>query len=265
MAQLIALIDYTNRIPFADLQDVATAITIQIKEDVKPVWGKDAEVIAYQSFAEIPSYTWVTSIQNTLDIDVYGYHYVDKNGKPFATLKYRSDWSITVSHEIVEMLIDPYGTKVMNVEGFLDDDSELPDEVNGVAQILVEVSDPSQSSSFGYYITVGKRKVLVSDFYYPSYFDDSVPIKGKKYSHTGSITRPKQILEGGYISFKNRAGQWWQAFKVNGKLIFKKVGDSKETLANEDIISVLTVVLVGIGVTLLTLLITSLRRKNKQE
>jgi hypothetical protein len=190
-------------------------------------------------------------------------------------LKYRDDWTLTLSHEIIEMLTDPYGNRMMTSENFFccadcaegkgECENIVPAEVNGVKEVLVEIADPSQAPNFGYYVTVGSRKVLLSDYYLPSYFTDARAIKGKKYSHTGAITRPKQILEGGYVSFKNRSGEWWQAFKVEGKLIFRKVGSSKETLSNQDIMTILTYSLYALGFTIVTIVLTSIFRKKKHE
>lgn len=273
--QQVAIFDETKRIKFEDLQDVAKAIQKQVSTDLKPAWGKDAEIVAYSRFDLIPYYAWKVTIKDKLDIDVYGYHYVDDSGQPYAVLQYRDDWTLTLSHEIVELLTDPYGNRLMTSENFFccadcaeghgECQTIVPAEVNGVKEVLVEIADPSQAPNFGYYITVGSRKVLVSDFYLPAFFTDAIAIKGKKYSHTGAITRPKQILEGGYVSFKNRAGEWWQAFKVEGKLIFRKVGDSKETLSSQDLMTILTYSLYALGVTALTLLLTSIFRKKNYE
>lgn len=265
--QQIAIFDETRKIKFEDLQDVAKAIQMQVSTDVKPIWGCDYEIVAYSKFDVIPYYAWKATIMDKLDIDVYGYHYLDDTGKPFLVLKYREDWTLTLSHEVVEMAIDPKGDRVMTSENFFTENEEnfLPAEVNGVKEVLVEVADPSQAPNFGYYITVGSRKVLVSDFYYPCYFTDRVAIKGKKYSQTGAITKPKQILEGGYVSFKNNVGEWWQAFKVEGKLIFRKVGDKKETLSNQDLMTILTYSLYALGLTALTLILKSIFGKKHNE
>jgi hypothetical protein len=51
----------------------------------------------------------------------------------------------------------------------------------------------------------------VSDFYTPHYFD-SVQSVGVRYSFTGAITKPRQVLRGGYLSWMDPAtGFWWQA------------------------------------------------------
>ncbi len=45
-------------------------------------------------------------------------------------------------------------------------------------------------------------EVLVSDFYTPHFFDPNVS-PGVRYSFTGRIKRPREILPGGYISWLN--------------------------------------------------------------
>jgi hypothetical protein len=59
---------------------------------------------------------------------------------------------------------------------------------------LVEVCDPCQAM---WYPVNG---VPVSDFYTPRYFDP-VSVDRSRYSFTGAIERPLQILDGGYLSW----------------------------------------------------------------
>jgi hypothetical protein len=50
----------------------------------------------------------------------------------------------------------------------------------------------------------------MSDFYTPHYFDPN-KAGGVRYSYTGSITEPRQVLPGGYLSWTDPAtGEWWQ-------------------------------------------------------
>ena len=63
---------------------------------------------------------------------------------------------------------------------------------------LVEVCDPSEAAEHAY----SCNGILVSDFYTPNYFD---PVKagGVRYSFTGAITEPLQVLLGGYLSWQD--------------------------------------------------------------
>src|SRR5260370_6961531 len=65
---------------------------------------------------------------------------------------------------------------------------------------MFEVADPSEHAANSYMID----EVLVSDFYTPHFF---VPVvsPGVRYSFTGRIKRPREILPGGYISWLNPA------------------------------------------------------------
>ena len=93
---------------------------------------------------------------------------------------------MTVSHEMLEMIADPSAI-----------DSSRPRIRRDPAQrvnYLVEVCDPCLAT---YYPVNG---VPVSDFYTPRYFDP-VRTEGVRYSFTGAIERPLQILEGGYVTW----------------------------------------------------------------
>jgi hypothetical protein len=41
-----------------------------------------------------------------------GYHQ-DSYGQPYALVEYSASWSLTASHEVVEMLVDPWGRRVV--------------------------------------------------------------------------------------------------------------------------------------------------------
>jgi hypothetical protein len=93
-----------------------------------------------------------------------------------------------MSHEVLEMLVDPQGnlTRPGN--------SLKPQQ--GRVDYLVEVCDPCQSSQFAYTV----NSVMVSDFYTPEYFD---PLKSSavRYSFSGQIRGPREVLDGGYLSW----------------------------------------------------------------
>ena len=59
---------------------------------------------------------------------------------------------------------------------------------------LLEVCDPCQA------VWYPVNGVPVSDFYCPRYFDPVLPDRDR-YSFTGAIRRPLDILEGGYLSW----------------------------------------------------------------
>ena len=106
--------------------------------------------------------------------------------QPFSLASVEGAWTVTVSHETLEMLADPYGNRLVAAAHPLD-------RARRVCYLL-EVCDPCLSM---YYTVNG---VPVSDFYTPRYFDP-VRIASVRYSFTGAIERPLEILPGGYLSW----------------------------------------------------------------
>jgi hypothetical protein len=96
------------------------------------------------------------------------------------------------------MLADPSGNRLVG--------NPSPADGKTPVQILVEVCDPSEDSRFAYDI----NGIMVSDFYTPHYFDRRKSL-GVRYSFTGAITKPRQVLKGGYISWREPfTGRWKQ-------------------------------------------------------
>ena len=68
--------------------------------------------------------------------------------------------------------------------------------------------------------------VLVSDFYTPHYFDP-VSSDGVRYSFNSKITKPREVLRGGYLSWRDPVtNHWWQeTFFTGTKPIFHDLGE----------------------------------------
>jgi hypothetical protein len=78
------------------------------------------------------------------------------------------------------------------------------------------VCDPSEAAEFGYSV----NSILVSDFYTPEFFDP-VTAPGVRYSFTGAIKAPRQVLNGGYLSWRDPVStHLWQLFVTNNKKQF---------------------------------------------
>lgn len=102
-------------------------------------------------------------------------------------------WSITVSHELLEMLVDPY----INLTVFVEN------EQGGGTLFAYEVCDACEADEFGYKID-GVDGVLVSDFVFPSWFEPR-QAHSTQFDWQNRITAPLQLLPGGYIGV-NRLG-----------------------------------------------------------
>jgi hypothetical protein len=193
----IALVSDDANIQMAELSEVAAAVQKQVTRDFAPLWKVSADVTAYPSLEHLPLDYWPVIIRNEIDENALGYH-SDDHGQPFALVKKTDEWTLTTSHEVLEMLGDPSGNRLVA--------GQSPKPGQGRVQFLVEVCDPCEASAFSYSI----NGVTVSDFYTPNYFDP-VPGAGVRYSYNGHLNQPRQVLEGGYLSWYDPAdGHWWQ-------------------------------------------------------
>jgi hypothetical protein len=194
----------------SDVSRVAAALQRQATRDFGPVWGVRATVDALPRLEDVPIGYWpmmvVPDVQGAAGV------HLDQDGQPFALIEISDSWSLTASHEMLEMLADPFGNRL--VPGL----SLHPDQ--GRVEYLVEVCDPSEAAEFGYTV----NDVLMSDFYTPRFFDPAEDI-GARYSFTGAITKPREVLRGGYVSWHDPlTNHWWQQTWFRSSPEFRDLG-----------------------------------------
>lgn len=194
----LALVSETqaNQISPSQLNRVAAALQKQATRDFGPIWQVDATVDAFDRLEDVPVGYWPLIVVDDVP-DAEGFH-TDDNGQPFSLIEFGDSWSLTASHEMLEMCADPFGNRVVSGK------SPHPDQ--GMVEFLVEVADPSEAAEFGYTV----NGLLVSDFFTPRFYDPVV-IEGARYSFGGHIAKPRQVLRGGYISWREPvSNEWWQ-------------------------------------------------------
>jgi hypothetical protein len=191
----IALVSESDNVPFSDLGNVSAALQKQAARDLAPIWEIQATVDAFATLEDIPPGYWPIIIRDDIHVKAAGIH-EDDSGQPFALVKTSDAWSITASHENLEMLVDPFGKRLVP--------GQSPMEGQGRVEFLVEVCDPSEAASFGYTV----NGTAVSDFYTPNYFDPERN-PSVRYSFTGAITEPRQVLKGGYLSWHDPVTNHW--------------------------------------------------------
>ena len=203
----LALLSESKQISKADVQKVSAAIQKQASRDLSPIWEISATVDAFDKLEDVPAGYWPILVMDDIqNAGAAGVH-EDKNGQPFALVQASSSidgWSLTASHEAMEMLVDPSGNRLVA--------GDSPKADQGRVSFLVEVCDPCEASDYAY----SANGVLVSDFYTPNYFDP-VNTSSVRYSYTGAITEPRQVLKGGYLSWQDPvSGSWWQETWFDG-------------------------------------------------
>ena len=215
LTQYVGLISETDQVTPAELMRVAAALQKQAIRDFAPLWNANAVVSAFATLDDLPLGYWPILIQDDINFEGAAGIHLDKDGQPFALVQHSNKWSLTASHELLEMLADPFGNRVVAGDGIPAYEKKV--ERDARVEYLVEVSDPSEDETFAY--TVNGE--LVSDFYTPRYFDP-VASPGVQYSFTGAITEPRQILRGGYLSWHDPMDDHWfmgQFFSGTGPTI----------------------------------------------
>src|SRR6266487_6958462 len=148
-------------ITVSNLTRVAAALQKQVTRDFGPVWEVDGTVDAFASLEDVPLGYWPIIISRDAPDFALGFH-SDQEGQPFSLVRFTANWSLTASHECLEMLADPFGDRV--VPGF----SLREDQ--GRVSYLVEVCDPCERAPFAY----TSNGTWVSDFYTPDFFDPTI-------------------------------------------------------------------------------------------
>lgn len=206
-----------------ELMVVGSSLQTQVTRDFGPVWGVSAVVSAFLDLEDVPpQYLPVIVTGKPLPGDHHGFH-VATDGRPFALVHLDDHWSLSASHELLEMVLDPSGDLTAcgpSIADRYEDDRKKSgsSEATGATPVanykrqgtvdyLVEPCDPVESSTYEI------NGVTVSDFVTPAFYDE-FKAAGRPYSFLGSVTEPYQLLSGGYLSWRTRKplNSVWQAF-----------------------------------------------------
>jgi hypothetical protein len=199
----------------------------QANNDLHLYWGGDGVPFVHE-IVEITGDRWPAPSNNTWRATIYdypsqalddddlaympvsavsaiGYHFPD-NGYPhlvvFAAngISLGIPWTMTLSHELLEALVDPSGTETRPRQGvgYTDEYYEL------------EICDPVQAQAY----PISDRKTgdthWVSNFVTPMWFDfdpkDYPPLRGLRehirYDFAGQLIAPRQLALGGQRTLK---------------------------------------------------------------
>lgn len=207
----VALVSEIKELSSSELTSVAAALQKQVMRDFSPIWGVPGTVDAFTRLEDVPIGYWPIIISNDIHDSAAGVH-LDKHGQPIALIKYNQSWSLSASHEYLEMLADPFGNRLIA--------GQSPMENQGRVEFLLEACDPCASSGHAYTV----NGVLVSDFITPHFFDP-VSSTAVRYSFTGAIQNPRDVLPGGYLSWHDPlTDHWWQVIFFGADKEFKDLG-----------------------------------------
>ena len=193
---VIAITNASTCLSDTEVAAAIPALQRQVTMDFRAYWEVDCQLTFLSREEPLTEGWWQISVTDNSDqAGALGYHELTSRGTPlgkvFAGLDLQSggSWTVTLSHELLEMLADPW--------------------INWCAQgsdgkiYALEVCDPVEADRLGYEID----GVLVSDFITPSWFE---PTHADRVDFKRRTLQPLQLAEGGYISVLEEGGGWTQ-------------------------------------------------------
>jgi len=179
-----------------DFDALIAAMQAFVDQYVVPVWGTPAKLVKTDGFVKG---AWaMVFLDNADQAGALAYHDLTPDGMPEAkvfvktTLDNKDLVSVSASHELVEMLVDP----AINMMTTGPDPNTM---------YAYESADPVEELSFNV------NGIPMTDFVYPAYFEAFRKPGSARFDYLNKVNRPFQILSGGYQSiFKN--GKWSQVF-----------------------------------------------------
>jgi hypothetical protein len=165
-----------------------------------PVWGYPVKL--YNTKVAKPS-DWRFMYFDDADVaGALGYHDLTDQGQPLTkvfvktALANKELVSVTASHELFEMVIDPI--------------ANLWAEAKDGTEYAYEMSDPVEEDTF---LVDGIR---MSNFVHPSWFEPFDHPPGTKFDHLGLLKKPFTMTKGGYMIIKKK-GKVSQVFASKAK------------------------------------------------
>jgi len=183
------------------------ALQVYVDKYIVPVWGTPAKLVKTKGFVKN---AWAIVFLDDADTPgALAYHDLTPEGLPLSKVFVKTTIddgelvSVSASHELVEMLVDP-AINLMTTG---------PDSKTIYAY---ESADPVEA------LTFKVNGIPMSDFVYPSYFEVFHKPGSVRFDYLNKVKKPFEILKDGYqIIFKG--GKWSQVYGSKTKAkTFKK-------------------------------------------
>ena len=181
------------------------ALQTQVHRDFAPEWGIDVD-LALVGSDEHPSGAWrIVVLDDSDQAGALGYHDLTIEGLPLGkvfaktTMQYGGHWTVTASHELLEMLGDPDINRAVFVPA--------SHGRHGEGTIVAyENCDACEADQFGYDID----DTRVSDFVFRAWFESFRAPGSTQFDFCNYINAPFELLTGGYIGvYDVMSGRGW--------------------------------------------------------
>lgn len=193
---VVAIVNRSALMSDADLVPIIAALQTQLSRDFEPIWDQGATLTHVAAGARLPRGAWIIAIHDTItEADALGFHALTQGGTPVSYVSLAGDPrpSVTLSHELLEMLLDPRIDQTVF--------QQLTDTTGVI--FAKEACDACEDDSLAYRI----NDIMVSDFVTRAYFQNEPHRADTKFSFKDNLPGPFTIAEGGYASiFEVRPG-----------------------------------------------------------
>jgi hypothetical protein len=205
----LAIVNASTVISQEEVHSATAALQVQVHRDFAPAWNVDADLAVVVPDNPPPTDAWWIVLLDNADFgSVLGYHDLTAQGFPLGKVfvevakKTGQSWTVLFSHEVLEMLSDPFICL-----------TALAPTTFGLYLYAYENCDACQSDETGY--KIGDH--LVSDFCFPTWFDASKVGSGGSFDYLRLMTKPFELLEGGYAMCRNLStGGPWTLITASG-------------------------------------------------
>lgn len=174
------------------MRAITHALARQAAEHVGPLWRLVPPALSYEPDGHVPEgASSLVLFDNADQAGALGYHDRDPHGVPYGKVfvetilanggdlsTSRNSVSVTLSHELLEMLGDEDVNVWVDAEDGFEFARELCDAVEADAYEL--------------------DGVMVSNFVLPTFFDPSAPHNSTRFDYLGRLGAPFSMLPGGY-------------------------------------------------------------------
>lgn len=201
MRPLVAILNASHALANDEAERIAAALQVQVDRDFAAYYGLTATLVFVPFGGQAPLNAWQLILLDNSDVaGALGYHDVTRDGLPLGKafvgtdLKYGYKPSVTISHELLEMLGDPAINQTVFIQS-----GQFKGRI-----YAYEVCDAVEADALGYDID----GVTVSDFVTPAWFQP-FPNAGP-YSFRQNVIAPFELAAGGYIGVFDAYGRGWR-------------------------------------------------------
>jgi hypothetical protein len=222
----VSVINASKLLKDAEIPPVITALQIQVSQHLAPKWHVDAVLDFSPARKDPPAGHWRLELRDDTDYPPdSGYHNVEAGGTPYGRVfvntsrQYNENWTITASHELLEMLVNPYAVFAAYVP--------FGDNNTGGFYNL-EICDPVSPDENGYQI----NGIQVSDFVFPEWFSPFLaeprPGEFTQIDYCKRLTRPAPSM----VAATMITAFGWQNIQSQAAAAVARLGRDAASLAN---------------------------------